>query len=185
MDRPPNLRAEAPTAGLREQTQTPNPVASELTFENLFAAEHQRLFQAMYLITGNTEDAEELMQDAFLKVWGRWERVRTMENPAGYLCRTAINGARSRHRRLVRAAKRSMTFGGAEDAFAAADLRDALVRAMRTLGPRQRSALVLTDYLGFGSEEAAGLLGVNPSTVRSLATQARGHLRDAMEADDG
>jgi len=42
---------------------------SELTFEGLFQAEHRALFRALYLIVGNTQEAEELMQDAFLKVW--------------------------------------------------------------------------------------------------------------------
>jgi hypothetical protein len=67
-----------------------------LTFEELFAAEHESLFRALYLITGSTQESEELMQDAFLKVFERWDRVQMMENPGGYLCRVAINGARSR-----------------------------------------------------------------------------------------
>src|SRR6266545_3465379 len=81
---------------------------SELTFEDLFQAEHQALFRALYLIVGNTQEAEELMQDAFLKVWERWDRVSRMENPAGYLCRIAVNGARSRIRRLRLATRRTI-----------------------------------------------------------------------------
>ncbi len=45
----------------------------DLMFEELFAKEHAGLFRALYLITGSSQDAEELMQDAFLKVWERWE----------------------------------------------------------------------------------------------------------------
>jgi RNA polymerase sigma-70 factor (ECF subfamily) len=48
---------------------------------------------------------------------------------------------------------------------------------LRELSPRQRAALVLLDMYGYGSEEAARILGVRPSTVRALATQGRAVLR--------
>lgn len=175
MDRPSDLAADA--VGV--------PDARPLSFEELFAAEHERLFRAMYLITGSSDDAEEAMQDAFLRVWERWDRVSTLENPAAYLTRTAVNSARSRYRRITRAARRTLTPGQPEDEFAVADLRDALVRALKTLAPRQRTALVLTDLLGYSSDEAADMLHVKAVTVRSLSSQARGALRDAMEDRDG
>jgi DNA-directed RNA polymerase specialized sigma24 family protein len=48
---------------------------------------------------------------------------------------------------------------------------------LKDLAPRQRAALVLLDMYGYGSEEAARILGVRPSTVRALATQGRTALR--------
>jgi RNA polymerase sigma-70 factor, ECF subfamily len=158
--------------------------AQAQTFEDLFEAEHERLFRALYLVTGNAQEAEEVMQDAFLKIWERWERVRAMENPAGYLCRTAVNGALSRRRRVAVAAKRTFSPGPAEDPFAATDLHDELVGALRTLTPRQRAALMLTDLLGYPAEEAAQTLGVAAGTIRSLASQGRAAMRTAMEARD-
>ena len=65
------------------------------TFEDLFAREHAPLYRALYLIVGNGHEAEELMQDAFLHVLERWDRI---ENPAGYLYRSALNSTRSRFR---------------------------------------------------------------------------------------
>jgi len=157
---------------------------AELTFEELFASEHATLFRALYLITGNTQEAEELMQDAFLRVWERWDRVRGMENPPGYLCRVAVNGARSRVRRLKLSARRALVPGLPEDPFAAADLRDELVRALASLSERQRMALVLTDLMDLPAEESAKVLGIKASTVRSLASQARATLRVTMDAED-
>lgn len=112
--------------------------AGPLTFEDLFADEHARLYRALYLIIGNTHEAEELMQDAFLHVLERWDRI---DDPAGYLYRSALNSTRSRFRRLAFAAKRPLTPGQPEDPFAAADLRDQMVRALRELPERQRAAL--------------------------------------------
>src|SRR5205823_12049424 len=76
-------------------------------FETFFQAEHGRLVRALYLVAGNAHEADELAQEAFLKVWERWNRVITMEDPVGYLYRTAMNAFRSRLRRAVVAARRS------------------------------------------------------------------------------
>lgn len=155
--------------------------AVPLTFEELFADQHERLYRALYLIIGNSHEAEELMQGAFVHVLERWDRI---DNPAGYLYRSAFNSTRSRFRRLKLAAKRNLTPGQPEDPFAAADLRDQMVRALRELPERQRAALVILDLLDYRSEDAAEVLGVTAATVRSLASHGRAALKLSMEADD-
>jgi len=83
-----------------------------LTFEEFFEVERRGLFGAVYLMTGDVGEAEDIVQDAFLAVWERWDRVREMEHAAGYLYRTAMNGFRSRRRRLACAARRMIPIGG-------------------------------------------------------------------------
>ena len=155
--------------------------ALPLTFEDLFADQHERLYRALYLIVGNSHEAEELMQDAFVKVLERWDRI---DNPAGYLYRSALNSTRSRFRRLQLAAKRSLSSGEREDPFAVADLRDQVVRSLRELPERQRTALVLMDLLDLSSEDAGEVLRVTPATIRSLASHARAALKLSLEDDD-
>jgi RNA polymerase sigma-70 factor, ECF subfamily len=155
--------------------------AMPLTFEELFADQHERLYRALYLIVGNTYEAEELMQDAFLQVLERWDRI---DNPAGYLYRTALNATRSRFRRLALAAKRTLTPGQPEDPFAELDLRDEMVRSLRGLPERQRAALVLMDLLDYRSEDAGKVLGIAAATVRSLASTGRAAMKLSLEADD-
>jgi RNA polymerase sigma-70 factor (ECF subfamily) len=157
-------------------------VAVPLTFEELFAAHHERLFRSLYLIVGSSHEAEELMQDAFLHVFERWDKL---ENPVGYLYRTAMNATRSRFRRLTMAAKRTITPGQSEDPFEAADLHDELVRALKDLPERQRAALVLVDLLDYSFEDASKVLGITPATVRSLASHGRAAMKVQMETDDG
>jgi RNA polymerase sigma factor (sigma-70 family) len=152
-----------------------------LTIEDLFADEHERLYRALYLIVGNSHEAEELMQDAFVRVLERWDRI---DNPAGYLYQSAFNATSSRFRRLKLAAKRTLTPGEPENPFAAADLRDEIVRALRELPERQRAAVVLLDLLDLRSEEAAKVLRVAPATVRSLASHARATMKLSMETDN-
>ena len=169
-----------PASAVTER-QMPAPPAS---FEDFFEVEHARLLRALFLVTGNVQEAEELMQDAFLAVWERWDRVAAMDEPVGYLYRTAMNRFRSRLRRAARAARKVVGAAEGGDAFAAADEREVLARALATLPERQRAALVLTELLGYGSEEAGRILGVKDVTVRSLASQARAALRKDLGGRD-
>jgi RNA polymerase sigma factor (sigma-70 family) len=154
-------------------------------FETFFRAEHLRLQGALFLMTGSHEEATELMQDSFLKLWERWDRVRGMEDRTGYLYRTAMNGFRSRYRRAKLAALRSLGRSGPRDRYEEVDERDRLIRALRTLPPKQRTALVLTELLDYSSDEAGSLLSVKPATARVLAFQARAALRPLLEEHDG
>ncbi len=81
----------------------PEPVSEAQSFEEFFEAESRTLFRRMCLITGNRQEAEEVMQDAFLIVFERWDRVGAMDDPTGYLYRTAFNSWKRRARRAARA----------------------------------------------------------------------------------
>ena len=78
------------------------------TFEAFYQTEARTLFRRLWLVTGNLAEAEELMQDAFLKVWERWDRVDGMDDPVGYLYRTAMNLFRKRYRRAMLAVRRTV-----------------------------------------------------------------------------
>ncbi len=153
-------------------------------FEGVFRAEHVRLLRAMYLVTGDRQEAEELTQEAFLKVWEKWPRVSAMEDPTGYLYRTAMNAFRSRGRRARLAATRVLRPGSSREPFADVENRDVVVRALASLTPRQRAALVVTELLEYDSAEAAKMLGVKPETVRSLVSRGRSKLRDSVDPED-
>lgn len=154
------------------------------SFEAFYEAESRLLFRRLWLVTGNRAEAEELMQDAFLKVWERWDRVGAMEDPVGYLYRTAMNLFRKRYRRALLAIRRSVGLEPWRDDFAAADDRDTVRRVLSTLPARQRAALVLTELLGFSPQEAGEALGIKASSVRSLSHQGRASFRRVMEVED-
>jgi RNA polymerase sigma-70 factor (ECF subfamily) len=148
------------------------------SFEALFLDVHDRLYRALYFITGSSADAEELMQDAFLKLWERWDRLDTIEDPVAYLFRVALNGFRMRARR-ARVAARSLVPATSRDPFDDIDLREDVRRMLRRISPRQRTAIVLTEILGYDSEQAARIMGIRPTTVRVLASQGRAALRES------
>ena len=153
-------------------------------FDTFFQEEHERLFKALYFVTGNHHDAEELMQDAFLKLWERWDRIATIEDPTGYLFRVALNGVRMRRRRAAMALRKVLPIPEERDAFVEAEMRADARQLLLELTPRQRAALLLVDLLGYPSEQAARILRVRPSTVRALATQGRRTLRATEGARD-
>jgi RNA polymerase sigma factor (sigma-70 family) len=147
------------------------------SFEDFVAAEHTRLYGALCLITRDRFEAEDLMQDAFLKVWERWDRVRDMDDPTGYLYRTALNLYRSGLRRAAVAIRRAAQPRQRRDELSDVEARDTVLRALARLTPRQRTSLVLVDLLDYSSEEAGRLMGIKSATVRVLASQARATLR--------
>ncbi len=169
---------EARTIGLAEK-----PTGETLPFEGFFQKEHARLFGTLCLMTGNATEAEDVMQEAFLKLWERWERVGGLEDPIAYLYRTAFNVFRSRRRRLLRSARRSV-IQHSEDPLEAVELHHAVMAALRKLSPRQRAAVVLTQLLGLSSAEAAQALRIRAGTVRVLASQGRSAMRESLEAED-
>ena len=143
------------------------------------------LFGTLCLVTGDRHEADEIAQEAFVKVWDHWERVQAHPDPPSYLYRTAFNVHRSRYRRSVRAAKRRLSAPPESDVFAEVDDHVTLASAMRRLTPRQRAAVTLTELMELTSGEAAEILGIAPSTVRVLAAKARSALRLDLERSDG
>jgi RNA polymerase sigma-70 factor (ECF subfamily) len=154
---------------------------STTTFEAFFLETNRDLTGALWLVTGNAHEAEEIAQDAYLKLWERWSRVETLDHPTGYLYRTAWNVWRNRGRRAAVALRKVVHTIPANDATDDLAYRDAVMQALAPLSPRQRAALVLMDLLDMTSEDAAKALGVRPSTVRVLAARARASLKERMQ----
>lgn len=156
-------------------------VAESSSFEAFFHDEARALFRRLCAVTGNSSEAEEIMQDAFLALWERWDRISRMDDPTGYLYRTAMNVFRKRTRRAALAGRRTIASAPNPTPFAEIDAHQDLLTALAELSPRQRAALVLTDVLDYSSEEAGSVLGVTAGTVRGLASRAREALRAQAE----
>ena len=158
---------------------------AELTssFQRFVEAESATFHGALRLLTRDRTDAEDLMQDAFLKVWERWEHVQALEDPSGYLYRTAMNLYRKRLRRAAVALRHAIRPQVPRDDLDEVESRDVVLRTLAALTPRQRMSIVLTDLLGYSSEDAGRLMGVKATTVRVLASQARAALRDRARGE--
>jgi RNA polymerase sigma factor (sigma-70 family) len=121
----------------------------------------------------------EIAQEAFLRVFERWERVAELDDPESYVFRVAMNVFRNRYRRAALAVRRSLSLAPqASDDLAAVEARDEVIRLLRPLPPRQRAALLATSILDLSADDAGHLLGMRPATVRALASRARTRMKD-------
>ena len=103
-----------------------------------------------------------------------------VEDPTGYLFRTALNVYRKRFRRALIAVRRAAAVAPTDDFVERIEASDLVVRAIAELPTDQRAALIVTSLLGYSSDEAARILSARPSTVRARATRARSALREAI-----
>jgi RNA polymerase sigma-70 factor (sigma-E family) len=152
------------------------------SFEGFFEEHYERLLRVLYLSTGDRHEAEDLAQDAFVRVFERWGRVQGMERPDGYLYRTALNLRRSRLRRLAVVTRKLFTQvseEGADPAVGSSE-RDAIRRALAALPDGQRGAVLLVEWLGMTDAEAGEVLGVSPGAVRVRLSRARLVLREKL-----
>jgi RNA polymerase sigma-70 factor (ECF subfamily) len=157
---------------------------TDLRFEEFFQAEHVRLARALYLLTGSAAEADELTQEAMVRVYERWERVRRMDSPQGYLFRTALNLHRSRLRWLAGRARQILQSTPSPDPAEVVQSRDSLARALASLPTGQREAVVLVEWLGMDQGDAATALGIKPGSVRARLSRAKADLRRMLEDED-
>ena len=167
---------------MRAQTVTETQDAPELDFESFFCREHPRVFRLAFLLTGVRAEAADIAQEAMARTLERWERVRGMDSPGGYAVRIAVH---LHHRRLRRLRLRAREEDAPRPASAAdpasvAASRSDVLRALLALPEGQRSALVLTEWLGLDSAEAGRALGIRPSSVRARVHRAKAGFKEAL-----
>jgi RNA polymerase sigma factor (sigma-70 family) len=166
-----------PTIDVRPATQD---------FGDFFRREYTRLARACLLLTGSPIEAEELAQEALIRVYARWNDVGSMESPEGYLyrTRTALNLNRKRIRRLAVRARHLRQASWHADEIEVAEERLEVLRAIATLPRRQREALVLVEWLDLDIIEVAELLGIAQASVRGRLHRARRALRERFGGSD-
>jgi RNA polymerase sigma-70 factor (sigma-E family) len=158
-----------------DEVERSAPVAagSPETFDDLYRARQPAMVRLAVLLVGSPETATDLVQDCFVKLHPRWERL---DDPTAYLRRSVVNACHSHHRRLRRF--RRLDLRPSEPAeLGARELTDALV----ALPHRQRAALVLRFYEGLPDAEIADALGCRPGTVASLVHRGLAALREVIE----
>jgi hypothetical protein len=109
------------------------------------------LFKAPYFVTGNRHDAEELMQDAFLRVWERWDQMGRIDDPTGYIFRVALNGFRMRRRCATMAIRKAVLSSGPRRGRRMPELEEVFRVSTQNVRPKPRALGVLNGQpRGFG-----------------------------------
>jgi RNA polymerase sigma-70 factor (sigma-E family) len=161
-------------------------------FERFVAANVEELLRIGYLVTGDRSEAEDLVQEALLRLARRWPRVRRMRHQGAYarrvLANLAIDGVKRRTRRHSelelgqRGISEQPQVGVAGAAERSLEARSELLEGLGTLPPRQRVVLVLRYFEDLSEAQTAELLGCSLGTVKSTASRGLERLRAAIEA---
>jgi RNA polymerase sigma-70 factor (sigma-E family) len=153
--------------------------------EQLYAAHYRRLVRLAVLLVRDVETAEEVVQDSFVAMHGRWRSLREPEKGLAYLRQTVVNRSRSvlRHRGVEarHTPPAAAPLPGADQDALAAEQRDLVLDALRALPGRQREVLALRYYLDLSEADIAETLGISRGAVKSHASRGVAALRTQME----
>jgi RNA polymerase sigma-70 factor (sigma-E family) len=154
-------------------------VSIEESFREYVRARTPALSRAAYLLTGDFHLAEDLVQQALLRVAGRWERLTALGDPDPYVRRVLYTQHVSRWRRarLRLDLRAEVPEQAVPDGSAAVELSHTVRRALRLLTPRQRAVLVLRYFEDLSEAETAAILGCAVGTVKSQTRHALTRLR--------
>jgi RNA polymerase sigma-70 factor (sigma-E family) len=173
-----NAPATQPSAGA-----TVGPPADRL--EEAYVRNAGPALRFAYFLTGDRETAQDLVQEAFVRVAGRLRHLQGVDQMDAYLRKTMINLFRSslRHKSVERS---WLQRHGAAQIVANIPMddpveRDVVWRALQQLPHRQRAAVILRHYEDLSEREAARILGCSVSALNSLMTRAMATLRDELE----
>jgi RNA polymerase sigma-70 factor (sigma-E family) len=151
-------------------------VASVRAFEDVYRSEYARMTRVAHLITGSNEHAEEVVQDAFVALYQRFDQVL---DPSGYLYRAVVNGCRMRLRRRQMAERvRHLRPIGAVG-VGPPEL-DETWSALARLSPRRRAVVVLRFYADLPLDDIAEVMGCATGTVKSQLHRALAQLKDMV-----
>jgi RNA polymerase sigma-70 factor (ECF subfamily) len=152
-----------------------------------FVAQRSLLFTIAYEMTGSAADAEDVVQEAWLRWHGIGEAARAeVRNPRGYLVRIVTRQALNRLRTLARQREEYVGEWLPEPLLTSPDVADdvelaesvsvAMLAVLETLLPTERAVFVLREVFDVPHDEIAEALGKSPAAVRQIAHRARQHV---------
>ncbi len=151
-------------------------------FEKLYEQSRSRLAGQLFAFTGDRQDAFDLVQEAFVRTWERWERVAGYDDPEAYVRRVAFNLAKSRWRRFTRI-PRAVELARSE-VEVDTEIRHDLVAALSGIPASEREAIVRHYLADEPIERIAREMHAPVGTVKSWLSRGRARLAARLGVDD-
>jgi RNA polymerase sigma-70 factor (ECF subfamily) len=142
-------------------------------FDAFYAASSRRVLGQIYAMTGNRAEAEDVVADAFLKAWDRWDAVRDCDSPEAWVRRVASRIAVSSWRKTVNRLKAHHRDTLDQEIAGLGPDHVALVHALRQIPPDQRRVIVLHHLVGLSVDEIAHEVGSPAGTVKARLARGR------------
>lgn len=147
------------------------PSDREAAVRVLYEERHAELVRFATFITGDSDAAEDVSQEAFMRVYDAWDRLEDHDRALAYLRATVVNISRGRHRRRMVAERnqppRLVAVPSAEDDAMGRVGRSAVLEAVSALPSRQRACVVMRHWLRMTESEIAATLDVSIGSVRT------------------
>jgi RNA polymerase sigma-70 factor (sigma-E family) len=157
-----------------------------VSFETYVVTRGPALLRFGYVLTGDRQLSEDLVQEALATVFRRWSRIRSLDHPDAYVRRIVVNDFLSWKRRkasrllfTAEPPERELPQREGNDPAAAYADRDAMWHLLSQLPRQQRAVLVLRYYEGWTDEQIARVIRCSAVTVRAHASKALARLRSA------
>ncbi|GAA2568677.1 SigE family RNA polymerase sigma factor [Winogradskya consettensis] len=155
-------------------------------FAEFAGASFQRLRRAAYLLTGNSQQAEDAAQTALVKTYAAWRRVQR-QDPYAYTRRIMVNHLKDQWRRPIRedAHELERLPDRASEQDLAGDITEQrwLLAALAKLADRERAVVVLRHYFDLSERDVAAELDIAVGTVKSLNARALAKLRISLDTE--
>ena len=155
-------------------------MTTEAAFSAYVAARRPRLFRTACLLCGDPHRAEDVVQDALVRLYAAWDRVARMDNIDGYVRRIIVNADYSDRRRPWRRERATEPRDVPLDPGFPPEDADAIRAALRALPPGQRRVIVLRHIWNLTIEETAEELRISTGTVKSQSADAVAALRKTL-----
>jgi RNA polymerase sigma-70 factor (sigma-E family) len=154
-------------------------------FEAYAAARQHHLYRTAYLLCGDRDRAQDLVQTTLVALLRSWRKARLAENPDAYAKKALVRAFLTEQRKLRRSATAHavlQTEPGAAAAAAAdpAELRLVVLDALRTLPAKPRTMIILRYWEDLSVEETAALLGCSTGNVKSQCSRSLAKLRELL-----
>jgi len=176
LDNAAALRLPGPLQRARGQSDAPSRAEdAAVAVGALYQTMAVGLIRLAYVILGDRQAAEDVVQDAFCNVFQRWDHLSHVQGAEYYVRVAVLNACRSALRRRVIRSRRvlyELPAPSVEAAVLGSEERDELISAVDKLPRRQRETLILSYYLDLPDGEIATLMGVGMSSVRSARHRA-------------
>ncbi len=155
-------------------------------FERFFLANYDAVLRVLVVTTGDRERATDATQEAFIRAYARWSKIRGYESPAGWVRRVALNASRDsfrsdRRRRRREEAMPAVTELPHADGYHATSSAHEM---LRILPARQREVATLFYVDDRSVAEIASILQLNEGTVKSHLSDARERLRSVIDRNE-
>ncbi|MEU4796116.1 SigE family RNA polymerase sigma factor [Streptomyces sp. NPDC023327] len=147
--------------------------ARSAEFDAFYAATAKRLVATVYAMTGDLAEAEDAVQEAYVRAWQRWDRLTGEGDPLPWVRTVASRLAISTWRRTRNRLRAQLRHGAAADVPELSADRVALIEALRRLPAQQRQAVVLHHLLDLPLEQVARETGSSNGAVRTRLSRAR------------